>query len=123
MLHHAALELTPQDLDRSLEMWRLIGFERVPEPEPLHGRYIWVERADTQIHLALTEAPVVPRTGHVAVVAECLDETVERLVEAGFEVTDKRELWGARRVAVDAPAGHRVELMESPPPRREAAQR
>ena len=33
----------------------------------------------------------------------------------GFEVSERRRHWGARRVVVAAPAGHRIELMEAPP--------
>ena len=33
-----------------------------------------------------------------------------------IEVAEARELWGARRAFAISPGGHRVELMESPPP-------
>ena len=40
-----------------------------------------------------------------------------RLREAGFEVEESRQLWGRRRAFAIGPGGHRVELMEAPPPR------
>ena len=40
----------------------------------------------------------------------------DRMADAGFEVEESRPLWGARRAFAIAPAGHRVELMEAPPP-------
>ncbi|CAN5424149.1 hypothetical protein BH10ACT11_BH10ACT11_10550 [soil metagenome] len=115
MLHHVALEIRPSEIDRSVELWEIAGFERVAEPEPLQGRFVWLERGSTQIHLALVDEPVAPEVGHAAAVAEGLDGVVERLEQAGFEVFEKSSLWGERRVGVIAPAGHRVELMEAPP--------
>jgi hypothetical protein len=44
-------------------------------------------------------------------------EAKRRLADAGFEVEDHRQLWGADRAFAIAPGGHRVELMAAPPPR------
>jgi hypothetical protein len=115
MLHHVALEITPHDAPRSVEMWELIGFEVVEVPPALAERFLWVERAGTQIHLALTDRPIVPPVGHPAVVVPDLDEAVGRLRDTGFEVFEKGTHWGARRMGVIAPGGHRVEMMEAPP--------
>jgi hypothetical protein len=50
-----------------------------------------------------------------------VDKSVEfwgqRLRDAGFQVEDTRQLWGADRAFAIAPGGHRVELMAEPPPR------
>ncbi len=43
-------------------------------------------------------------------------EAKQRLREAGFQVEDARQLWGADRAFAIAPGGHRVELMAAPPP-------
>lgn len=115
MLHHVALEITLADLERSLELWSIIGFERVPEPPKLSGRFVWVEGGGTQIHLALVEEPVVPQLGHAAVVAEDLEVIERRLAGAGFGLLRKSHLWGARRIGVVAPGGHQVEVMAAPP--------
>ena len=45
-------------------------------------------------------------------------EAKPRLREAGFEVEDTRQLWGADRAFAIAPGGHRVELMAAPPAHR-----
>jgi catechol 2,3-dioxygenase-like lactoylglutathione lyase family enzyme len=91
------------------------GFRPVPLPQALGSGYTWFERGGTQIHLMETEDPVVPASGHVAVVAPDFDATVERLREAGFEVRPGRELWGEKRAKALTPAGHTVELMATPP--------
>lgn len=116
MLHHAALEVRPADMAAEGEFWLAAGFERVAAPRSLGEGYDWYEREGTQIHLMETAEPSMPPArGHVAVVAPELDETVARLRAHGFEVTEGRPHWGARRVKSVTPAGHSVELMEFPP--------
>jgi catechol 2,3-dioxygenase-like lactoylglutathione lyase family enzyme len=117
MLQHVSLEVPPKEAERSVEFWRLIGFEEVDSPEPLRESVRWLEREGTQIHLILTEGHTAPVLGHAAVVAPDHAETTRRLRDAGFEVEDTRQLWGADRAFAIAPGGHRVELMAAPPPR------
>ncbi|HEY6637126.1 MAG TPA: hypothetical protein VIZ61_05520 [Solirubrobacterales bacterium] len=118
MLQHVSLEVPPDEADRMIEFWRLVGFEEVPAPEVLGDSIRWVERDGTQIHLILTEGHTAPVLGHAAVVASDHAEAKQRLRDAGFEVQDTRQLWGADRAFAIAPGGHRVELMAAPPPRR-----
>ncbi len=114
-LQHVTLEVRPEEIARSIELWELLGFERVEAPAALAGTFVWVEREGTQIHLERNESPTVPPQGHVAVVVEEFDEAIERLTRAGFEVHPGREHWGAARAKVVAPGGHRVELMAAAP--------
>jgi catechol 2,3-dioxygenase-like lactoylglutathione lyase family enzyme len=116
VLHHVSLEVPPGEADRTIEFWRLLGFEEVESPEALGGAIRWVESGSTQIHLILTEGHTAPALGHAAVVVPAHDEAKAALRDAGFEVEDTRELWGAARAFAIAPGGHRVELMQSPPP-------
>jgi len=115
MLQHVTLEVAPGDIERSVELWGLLGFERVEAPAGLADTFTWVERKGTQIHLERNESPTVPPQGHIAIVIEEFDEAIERLAQAGFEVHPGREHWGAPRAKVVAPGGHRVELMAVPP--------
>ena len=116
MLHHVSIEIPPGEAERALEFWRLIGFDQVQAPEALGDAIVWVEREGTQIHLILTEGHTAPVLGHAAVVVPDHAEAKARLREAGFEVEDTRQLWGADRAFALAPGGHRVELMAAPPP-------
>jgi catechol 2,3-dioxygenase-like lactoylglutathione lyase family enzyme len=116
VLQHVSIEVPPGEAERAVEFWSLLGFEHVDPPEPLGGYVTWVERTGTQIHLIHTDAATVPQLGHAAVVVDDFDATLERVAAAGHEVEESRELWGARRAFAIAPGGHRVELMESPPP-------
>jgi catechol 2,3-dioxygenase-like lactoylglutathione lyase family enzyme len=117
MLQHVSIEIPPDEVDRSVEFWGLLGFDEVESPEPLGDAVRWLERDGTQIHLILTEGHTAPILGHVAVVAPDHADAKQRLRDAGFQVEDTRQLWGADRAFVIAPGGHRVELMAEPPPR------
>jgi catechol 2,3-dioxygenase-like lactoylglutathione lyase family enzyme len=116
VLQHVSIEIVPDEVERAIEFWRLLGFERVDSPEALGGYVTWIERSGTQIHLIHTDAATVPVLGHAAVVVDDFAGTLERVGAAGHEVEETGELWGARRAFAIAPGGHRVELMETPPP-------
>ena len=116
MLQHVTLEVAPEDIGPSVEFWELLGFRRVEAPAALAETFVWVEREGTQVHLERNPSPVVPPRGHAAVVVADFERAVERLREAGFEVTPGREHWGAPRAKAIAPGGHTVELMAAPPP-------
>jgi len=114
MLHHVGIEVAPADIERSVELWQLLGFELVEPPASL-SEFTWLEREGTQIHLMPTESPTVPTRGHTAVVVADLEGAFAALAERGFAVERRREHWGAPRARVIAPCGHRVELMAAPP--------
>ena len=115
MIQHVAIEVRPEDVERSVELWELLGFERVEPPESL-AEFTWLERGGTQIHLMPTESPTVPPRGHVAVVVADFEGSFARLAAAGFEIERRREHWGAARAKATAPGSHIVELMAAPPP-------
>ena len=96
-LQHVTLEVSPDAIERSVEFWGLLGFGRVEPPAALAGTFVWMERAGTQIHLERNPSPVVPPHGHAAVVVEHFEPTVERLRQAGFEVSRARALGSAAR--------------------------
>lgn len=114
-VHHVSLEVQPGDAERVIELFELLGFSLISEPEIFGGNVRWLESGHTQIHLILSEAALVPSLGHAAVVTPDFDETHAALGEAGFEVEDHQELWGARRSFVLGPGGLRVEFMQFPP--------
>ena len=116
MLQHVSIEIAPDEVEALVDFWTLLGFERVESPEALAGYVTWLERSGTQIHLIHTEDGTVPVLGHAAVVVDDFEAAMGRLTEAGHEVAEARQLWGARRAFTVGPGGHRVELMEAPPP-------
>jgi hypothetical protein len=116
MLHHVSIEVHPDDVERTLELLGLIGFQRVDAPEPIAEYVDWVEREGTQVHLIKTTQPAIQQLGHPAFVAPDFDANVAALREAGFEVEDSRELWGEPRAFITLPGGQKAELMAAPPP-------
>jgi len=117
MLQHVSIEVPPEAADRFREMLELIGFEEVEAPPQLGGMIPWYEREGTQVHLIITEGATVPLLGHAAFAARDFEADIAALKSAGFEIEEHQELWGAKRSFILAPGGHKVELMEFPPPR------
>jgi catechol 2,3-dioxygenase-like lactoylglutathione lyase family enzyme len=115
VLHHVGIEVRPDDVERTVELFELLGFERVEPPPTLADGYTWLEHGGTQVHLLHEENPAIAPRGHLAVIAPDFEATVKRLREHGFEVQPHRPHWGAPRAVAIAPGGRRVELMESPP--------
>src|SRR5206468_388757 len=68
-IHHVALETRPADVEAEVAFWRALGFRRVEPPETLRERTTWVQREGRQVHLLYAEDPVVPPSGHTAIVA------------------------------------------------------
>jgi catechol 2,3-dioxygenase-like lactoylglutathione lyase family enzyme len=116
VIQHVALETRRDDAGAAEAFWRLLGFEPVDPPATLRERAAWLQRGPTQIHLLWHDDPTAPPEGHVAVVLEDYEPTLERLRAAGHEVEPRREHWGAPRAFVRSPGGHRVEVMAAPPP-------
>jgi hypothetical protein len=114
MLHHVGIEVAPPDIERTAELFQLLGFELVEPPESL-SEFTWLEQDGTQIHLMPNESPVVPPRGHTAVVVAGFEAAFNALSERGFEIERRREHWGAPRALVIAPGGQRVELMAATP--------
>lgn len=110
-----ALETRRADGAAAEAFWRLLGFVPVDPPESLRDRAAWVQRGSTQVHLLWHDTPTAPPEGHVAVVVEDYEGTIERLRAAGHDPEERTRHWGAARAFVRAPGGHRVELMASPP--------
>ena len=117
MLQHVSIETRPADAARCVRFYEIVGFTQIEPPPSLGDRAVWVEREGTQVHLLLTDDPVVPPDGHHALVVEDYEASLTALRNAGFEPEARSEHWGAARSFVRNPAGHRVELMAAPPPR------
>ncbi len=114
MIHHVTRAIPASRLDDCIEFYAVLGFRPVSEPPGIAGRAVWLDRAGTQIHLMPAE-DAVPEQGHVAVVVEGYDATLERLRQRGVEIDPRKEHWGSPRAFVRDPAGNTVELMAWPP--------
>ena len=115
-LQHVSLELRRDGVPAELRFWALLGFTEVEPPGTLGEIASWVQRNDTQIHLLCDDDPVVPPSGHAAVVVDDFDATTAALRDAGFDPQERTRHWGAARAFVHSPAGHTVEVMAEAPP-------
>src|SRR3954468_14589603 len=105
MLQHVTLEVARDKVRECVAFWALLGFTEMTPPPRLRGRFTWVEREGTQIHLVPTEDPVAAREGHVAVVAPDYEGTLRSLGERGFELREGSNAWDAPRSFVRDPGG------------------
>jgi catechol 2,3-dioxygenase-like lactoylglutathione lyase family enzyme len=125
MIHHVTHPVSPSSVDDCVRFYAILGFHRVPEPPGIAGRAVWLEHHGTQIHLmpeagvglpeagmGLVEAGMGSTTvsGHVALVVDEYEATVETLRASGHDVRSRHEHWGSPRAYVQDPAGNRVEL-------------
>jgi catechol 2,3-dioxygenase-like lactoylglutathione lyase family enzyme len=115
VLHHATLEVPKDRWNDCIAFWGLLGFAPMQPPVPLRGRFTWVARGGTQIHLADVETPIVAAVGHVAVLVPDYAGSITALREAGHEVDPGSNAWDAERVFVRDPVGHLIEIMSAPP--------
>ncbi len=115
MLQHASLEVPPDRVRDCVAFWELLGFEEMEAPPRLGGRFTWVQREGTQIHLIPADDPVNMRVGHVAVVAPDYETSLRLLLDAGFELQAGSNAWDAPRAFVRDPGGNLVEVMSKPP--------
>jgi catechol 2,3-dioxygenase-like lactoylglutathione lyase family enzyme len=115
MLQHVALEVGRDDVDACVELWALLGFERMDPPPLLADRFVWLQREGTQIHLMPLDDPLPTRRGHAAVVPGDYDATIRALHDAGYETDEGENAWNAPRVFIRDPAGNRIEVMSAPP--------
>lgn len=98
------------------ELLEAIGFEPIDAPDALGDAVLWFGRSGTQVHLIVTEGATAPMLGHAAFAVDDFDQAVAALRALSFEFEESRQLWGERRGFVQAPSGHRMELMAAPPP-------
>ena len=115
-LQHVSLEVRRAAVPEELRFWALLGFAPVEAPGTLRERSAWVQRGATQIHLLFDEEPVVPPSGHTAVVADDYEATMAALGDAGHPPEERSRHWDAPRAYVRSPEGHLVEVMGAPPP-------
>ncbi len=117
MLQHVTIEVTEDQVDACVRFYALLGFQQVEPPPSLAGMATWVERDGAQVHLMEVDDPVVPPSGHHAVLVGDYEATLSALRDAGFDPDPRKEHWGSPRAFVRNPAGHRVEVMAGSPAR------
>jgi len=91
----------------------LMGFSEVPKPEAMRARGgMWFQAGPVQIHLGVEHGMRPSAKAHPALVVTDLDAFQTRLVAAGFEWRDDRDIPGVRRGHTKDPFGNRIELIQ-----------
>ncbi len=111
MIQHVALELRPDDGEACVRFWSLLGFAPDAVPPSLGDRALWLQSGATQVHLLYADEPVVAPEGHVAVIVEDYEATLDALRGAGLDPQARTAYWDSPRAFVHSPAGHRIEVM------------
>lgn len=90
----------------------LLGMIEIPKPAELAKRGgCWFESGGVQIHLGV-EANFRPaRKAHPALRCSQYAELLNRLRQAGVEVSEARDIPGVRRCHIHDPFGNRIELI------------
>jgi catechol 2,3-dioxygenase-like lactoylglutathione lyase family enzyme len=116
MIQHVTRQIRPDQLDRCVRFYEILGYSPVAPPASVRGRAVWLGHADggPDLHLMVDGAATVEQ-GHVAFVVAPYATVVARLTEAGFPVEPRREHWGSPRAYVRDPASNLVELMAEAP--------
>ncbi len=90
----------------------LLGFARVPKPEPLAARGgCWFTHSATAVHLGVEEDFRPARKAHPAFVVRGLPALVAALDAAGVAVRPNLDADGGQGAYVDDPFGNRIELI------------
>jgi catechol 2,3-dioxygenase-like lactoylglutathione lyase family enzyme len=114
MIQHVTRAIPPATLDACIAFYETLGLRRVPVPEGIAGRAVWLEWPEVGARSQLLLMPAddaVPDPGHFAVVCRDYEATVRALEQGGHEVNPRRRHWGAPRAYVRDPSGNLVELM------------
>ena len=114
-IQHVSLEVDPSQIEEEARFWELLGFEPIEPPEGIGNSSVWMGAGKQAVHLLAVDDPVVPKTGHVALLEPALGGIARALGEAGYRFEKATPHWGAERLKVTSPAGHLVELMAAPP--------
>jgi uncharacterized glyoxalase superfamily protein PhnB len=124
------LNVVPRDFEATARFWRTVGLE-VPEPTRQPPGTLHAEIDAGGVRLGLDSESLArwynagARRGELGARAvfgltvesrEAVDETYERLVQAGFEGRQRPydAFWGSRYAIVADPDGHDVGLMSEP---------
>lgn len=101
------------------KLWDALGFGRITRPEPKY-RGQWLQSGSVNVFLRPGIANP-DEWGHFAFVPRLgYDVTLDRLDKLPFKAEGEyaEEYWGARRVFILTPTGHRIEIVEFRPPAR-----
>lgn len=114
-IDHVQLAMPPGGEDEARRFYTgVLALSEQPKPEPLASRGgCWFVGETVQIHLGAEQRFRPARKAHPALVVEDLDELLERLLAAGFDVRTGDTVGGPEQRYTDDPFGNRIELIDA----------
>jgi catechol 2,3-dioxygenase-like lactoylglutathione lyase family enzyme len=116
-LDHVQLAMPPGREAEAEDFYSgLLGFSRIPKPEPLAGRGgCWFAAGPVALHLGV-EADFRPaKKAHPALVVAGLADLAAAARQAGVEVRPNPDQPHGAGYYLDDPFGNRIELIAAPP--------
>jgi catechol 2,3-dioxygenase-like lactoylglutathione lyase family enzyme len=112
-LDHVQLAMPPRREEEAEAFYAgLLGFERVPKPEPLAARGgCWFVRGSTAVHLGVEDDFRPARKAHPAFVVRDLHALEAACTAAGVAVRPNPDRPPGRGAYLDDPFGNRIELI------------
>ena len=114
-LDHVQLAMPPRrEAEAEAFYAGLLGFTRVPKPEPMASRGgCWFAAGTAAFHLGVEPEVRPARKAHPALVVRGLADLVAALVAAGCEVRPNPDHPEGAGCYVDDPFGNRIELIDA----------
>lgn len=114
-VHHVQISI-PAGRDQEAERFYcgVLGLRKIAKPEALRGRGgFWCEAGESQVHIGTGPEHEIPSSkAHVAYEVDEISEWIERISEAGCEISSSVEIPGFSRFEFRDPFGNRVEIIQ-----------
>jgi len=116
-LHHVQLAMPPGEEQAARAFFGdVLGMMEVQKPPALAARGgAWFRAGGVELHLGVEADFRAARKAHPGILVQDLDGVVDRLRDAGQDVTWDDEFPGFRRVYAYDPFGNRLEFLEASP--------
>ncbi len=113
-LHHVQLAMPAGHEDDARAFWvGVLGLDEVAKPPELAARGgCWFRGGALEVHCGVEDDFTPARKAHPGIVVDDLDAVVDRLSEAGHDVTPDDLFPGHRRVYAHDPFGNRLEFLQ-----------
>jgi catechol 2,3-dioxygenase-like lactoylglutathione lyase family enzyme len=114
-LDHVQLAMPPRrEAEAEAFYAGLLGFTRVPKPEPMASRGgCWFSAGAAAVHLGVEREFRPARKAHPALVVRGLADLIAVLVDEGCEVRPNPDQPEGAGCYVDDPFGNRIELIDA----------
>jgi catechol 2,3-dioxygenase-like lactoylglutathione lyase family enzyme len=112
-IDHVQLAMPPGEEQKARAFYAgLLGMTELSKPLELASRGgCWFESGGVQLHLGVESEFRPAKKAHPALRSRDYAGLVQRLRDSGIEVTEPKDIPGARRCHVHDPFGNRLELI------------